>query len=150
MPVVRLRLLPSSPRVDRILRLLCELVEGGTGTGTGGVPSTAAPKAGGGTGSAGRGGSSEGGVDVDVGGGGVGVALALVDGGTVCCVVAFKLTFLLCQRPCIDLLRAFGPWLTRDISMGCCGEPYDAAASSMPQDKAEYVENDAVQFCLLS
>ena len=110
MPVVRLRLLPSSPRVDRSLRLLCELVDG-TSTGTG-VPSTA-PRAAGGTGSAaGRGGSSEG-VDVDVGGGGVGVALALVDDGTVCCVVAFKLTFLLCQRPCIDLLRALGPWLTR-------------------------------------
>jgi hypothetical protein len=28
---VRLRLLPSSPRVDRSLHLLCELVEGGTG-----------------------------------------------------------------------------------------------------------------------
>jgi hypothetical protein len=80
MPVpVRLHLLPSSPRVDRSLRLLCELVGGGTG-----VCSTA-PKAGG-TGS-GRGGSSEG-VDVDVGGGDVGVALV----GTVCCVVAFKLT----------------------------------------------------------
>jgi len=94
---VRLRLLPSSPRVDRSLRLLCELVGGGTGI----FPSTA-PEAGGGTGS-GRGGSSEGvDVDVDVGGGDVGVAL--VD-GTVCCVVAFKLTFLLCQRPCIDLLE---------------------------------------------
>jgi hypothetical protein len=100
---VRLRLLPSSPRVDRSLRLLCELVEG---TGTGGVPS-AAPEAGDGTGS-GRGGSSEG-VDVDGGGGG-GVA-ALVD-GTVC-VVEFRLTFLFCQRPCIDLLSALGPWLTR-------------------------------------
>ena len=105
--VVRLRLELSSPRVDRSLRLLCELVGGG-GTA---VPSTA-PKAGdGGTGgSAGRGGSSEG---VDVGGGrggGVGVALVLVD-NTVCCVVvvAFKLTFFLCQRPCIDLLRAIGP-----------------------------------------
>jgi hypothetical protein len=96
---VRLRLLPSSPRVDRSLRLLCELVEGGTG-----VCSTA-PSAGG-TGS-GRGGSSEG-VDVDVDGGDVGVVL--VD-GTVCCVVAFKLTSP--KRPCIDLLRALGPWLTR-------------------------------------
>ena len=111
--VVRLRLEPSSPRVDRDLRLLCELVEGG-GTG---VPSTAPKAGGGGTGgSAGRGGSSEG-VDVGGGGGGAGVALApaLVD-GTDCCVVvvAFKLTFFLCQRPCIDLLRALGPWLT------CC------------------------------
>jgi hypothetical protein len=112
--VVRLRLEPSSPRVDRSLRLLCELVEGG-GTG---VPSTAPKAGGGGTGgSAGRGGSSEG-VDVGGGGGGADMALALapVD-GTVCCVVvvAFKLTFFLCQRPqaCIDLLRALGPWLTR-------------------------------------
>ena len=95
-PVVRLRLLPPSPRVDRSLRLLCELVEGG-GTG---VPSTA-PRAGGGSGStAGRGGSSEGGVNVDIG---VGVALSLVE-GIACLVVVFRLTFLLCQRPCIDLL----------------------------------------------
>ena len=97
---VRLRLLPSSPRVDRSFRLLCELAED-TGT-----PSTA-PEAGGGTGSE-RGVSSEG-VDVDVGGGEAGVAL--VDGAV--CVVAFRLTFLLCQRPCMDLLRALGPWLTR-------------------------------------
>ena len=114
--VVRLRLEPSSPRVDRSLRLLCEIVGGGGGTA---VPSTAPKAAGGGTGgSAGRGGSFEG-VDVGGGGGGgVGVApapaLVIVD-GTVCCVVdvEFKLTFFLCQRPCIDLLRALGPWLTR-------------------------------------
>jgi hypothetical protein len=99
---VRLRLLPSSPRVDRILRLFCELVEGT------GAPSTT-PEAGGtGSGRGGSCGSSEG-IDVDIAGGGVGVAL--VD-GTVC-DVAFKLTFLLCQRPCMDLLRALGPWLTR-------------------------------------
>ena len=107
---VRLRLLTSSPRVDRSLRLLCELVVG-AGSGAG-VASTAPAEAG-------RGGSSEG-VDVDGGGGGVGVgvALALVD-GPVCCVVAFKLTFFLCQRPCIDLLRALGPWLTlcKDCSL---------------------------------
>ena len=72
-----------------------------------GVPSTTTPEAGGGTAS-GRGGSSEG-VDVEVGRGGVGVAL--VDG--TACVVEFKLTFRLCQRSCIDLLRALGPWLTR-------------------------------------
>lgn len=99
---VRLRLLPSSARVDRSLRLVCELVliEGA------GAPS-AVPGAGGGIGSE-RGGSSEG-VDVDVGGGETGVAV--VDGAAG--VVAFKLTFLFCQRPCMDLLRALGPWLTR-------------------------------------
>jgi hypothetical protein len=97
---VRLRLLPSSPRVDRSLRLLCEVV---------GVPSAA----GGGIESGRGGGSSQGvDVDVDVGGGGWGVAVAVVD-GTVCVVVAFRLTLRLCQRPCIDLLRALGPWLTR-------------------------------------
>ena len=98
----RLRLLPSSPRVDRSLRLLCKVVEGG------GTPS-AVPEAGRRTGS-GRGVSSEGvDVDVDVGGGGVGAVL--VDGAVG--VVAFKLTFRFCQRPCMDLLRALGPWLTR-------------------------------------
>jgi hypothetical protein len=99
---MRLRLLPSSPRVDRSLRLVCELVlvEGA------GAPSTV-PEVGGGIGSE-RGGSSEG-VDVDVGGGETGVAV--VDGAVG--VVAFKLTFLFCQRPCMDLLRALGPWLTR-------------------------------------
>jgi hypothetical protein len=96
----RLRLLPSSPRVDRSLRLLCKVVGGG------GTPSTV-PDAGRGTGSE-RGVSSEG-VDVDVGGGEVGVAL--VDGAVG--VVAFRLTFRFCQRPCMDLLRALGPWLTR-------------------------------------
>jgi hypothetical protein len=96
----RLRLLPSSPRVDRSLRLLCKVVEGG------GTPSTV-PEAGGGTGSE-RGVSSEG-VDVDVDGGEVRVAL--VSGAVG--VVAFKLTFRFCQRPCMDLLRALGPWLTR-------------------------------------
>jgi len=59
----------------------------------------------GGTGS-GRGGSSEG---VEVGTGG-GVGVALVDGAVA---AAFRFTFLLCQRPCMDLLRALGPWLTR-------------------------------------
>lgn len=102
---VRLRLLPSSPRVDRSLRLLCEPV--------GGAPSTTAPQAGDGAVS-GRGGSS-GGVDVEVGGAGgdadAGVVALVVD-GTVC-VVEFRLTFRLCQRPCIDLLSALGPWLTR-------------------------------------
>jgi hypothetical protein len=88
----RLRLLPSSPRVDRSLRLFGRVVEDAPSV----FPETE------GTGS-GRGGSSEG---ADVGGG---VEGALVD-GTVC--VAFKLTFLLCQRPCVDLLRALGPWLT--------------------------------------
>ena len=107
-PVVeRLRLEPTSPRVDRSLRLPCEVVGGGGTV----VPSTAPKAAGGGSGgSAGRGGLSEG-VDVGGGGGGgVGVALVVVD-NTVCCVVvvAFKLTFFLCQRPCIDLLRAIGP-----------------------------------------
>ena len=97
---MRLRLLPSSPRVDRSFRLLCALAED-TGT-----PSTV-PEAGGGTGSE-RGVSSEG-VDGDVGGGEAGVALL----GSAVCVVAFRLTFLLCQRPCMDLLRALGPWLTR-------------------------------------
>ena len=102
---MRLRLEPSSPRVDRSLRLLCELVGGG-GTA---VPSTA-PKAGDG-GSGGSAGRASEGVDVSEGrGGGVGVALVLVD-VAVCCVVvvAFKLTFFLCQIPCIDLLRALGP-----------------------------------------
>jgi hypothetical protein len=90
----RLRLLPSSPRVDRSLRLLCELVEGDPG-----VCSTA-PKAGG-TGS-GRGGSS-GGVDVDVDG--------KCRGGTrrwhrlLRCGIQVDFP----QRPCIDLLRALGP-----------------------------------------
>jgi hypothetical protein len=96
----RLRLLPSSPRVNRSLRLLCEVVGGG------GTPSVV-PEAGRRTNSE-RGVSSEG-VDVDVGGGGVGAVL--VDGGVG--VVAFKLTFRFCQRPCMDLLRALGPWLTR-------------------------------------
>ena len=61
----RLRLLPSSPRVDRSLRLPEEAVVCGS--------SSAFPGAGG-TGS-GREGSSEGGVEVDVGSG-VGAALA--------------------------------------------------------------------------
>ena len=55
-----------------------------------------------------RGGSSEGGAEV---GAGSGVGAVLADGAVR---VAFKLTFLLCQRPCMDLLRALGSWLT------CC------------------------------
>lgn len=94
----RLRLLPSSPRVNRSLRLLEGAVED-----TFSEFSEAE-----GTGSA-RGGSSELGPDVGGGGGGVG-GVALGDGAVG---VVFKLTFLLCQRPCMDLLRALGPWLTR-------------------------------------
>ena len=90
-------MLPSSPRVERSLRLPdgAAVVEGA---------SSAFPEERG-TGS-GRGGSSEG---VEVGTGG-GVGVALVDGAVA---AAFKFTFLLCQRPCMDLLRALGPWLTR-------------------------------------
>lgn len=94
----RLRLLPSSPRADRSLRLPEEAVVCGS--------SSAFPEAGGTE--SGRGSSSEGGAEV---GAGSGVGAALADGAVG---VAFKLTFLLCQRPCMDLLRALGPWLT------CC------------------------------
>jgi hypothetical protein len=94
----RLRLvLPSSPRVERSLRLPdgAVVVEGA---------SSAFPEEGG-TGS-GRGGSSEG---VEVGTGG-GVGVALVNGAIA---AAFRFTFHLFQRPCMGLLRALGPWLTR-------------------------------------
>jgi len=95
---MRLRLLPSSPRVDRSLRLPEDVVVCGS--------SSALPEAGGTE--SGRGGSSEGSAEVGAGGG---EGAALADGAVE---VAFKLTFLLCQRPCMDLLRALGPWLT------CC------------------------------
>jgi hypothetical protein len=95
---MRLRLPPSS-RVERSFRLLDDavVVEG---------TSSALPEAAGSR----RGGSSEG-VEVGGPGGVVGVEVVALVEGTV--GAAFKLTFLLCQRPCIDLLRALGPWLTR-------------------------------------
>jgi len=88
-------LLPSSPRVDRDLRLLDDGVED--------TPPCTFPGAEG-TGSE-RGGSSDGAGVVVIGGG---VGVARVDGAIG---MAFKLTFLFCQSPCMDLLRALGPWL---------------------------------------
>ena len=98
-PLTQLRLvvLPSLPCVEHSLCLLDEVViidgalsvfleEGGTGS---------------------RYRASSESVEVSTGGG---VGVALVDGAVA---TAFRFTFLLCQRPCMDLLRALGPWLTR-------------------------------------
>jgi hypothetical protein len=67
--------------------------------------SSAVPGAGGGMGS-GCGESPEG-EEVGVGVDGRRVGVTLVGG------MAFKFTFFFCQRCCIDLFKAFGPWLTR-------------------------------------
>ena len=82
---LRLRLLPSSPRVDRDLRLL--------GGGVGDTPSTF-------PGAEGTGSEREGPSD------GAGVGVARVDGAIG---MAFKLILLFCQSPCIDLLRHYVP-----------------------------------------
>ena len=87
----RLRLLPSSPRVVRGLRLLLDEAVGSTSSEFTGTVAAGSER---------RGSSG-------CGGGGVRGALAK---GGVCTV--FKFILFLCQFSCIDLLRELGPWLT--------------------------------------